>query len=163
MAEEEYNWGALDKTVDTDALQDDIKDAANSDFGDFPEIPDGDYEVSIAKMELKKSKKGDPMLSIRFEIEAGEFKGNLIFYNGVMQPESQWAGLQIHHNNEMLRKIWDADDDEIKFESFSQYNDLILDIAEDVEDNDEWHYKLNQATNKKNSDFKDLEILEVLD
>ena len=63
----------------------------------------------------------------------------------------------------MLRKIWDADDDEIKFESFSQYNDLILDIAEDVEDNDEWHYKLSQATNKKNSDFKDLEVIEVLD
>lgn len=157
------DWGKFDKKVDVKALQEDVKAAKENDFGDRPEIPDGEYEVMITKMELKESSKKDPMLSIWFKIMAGEFKGNLIFYNGVMQPDSQWIGMQIHNNNVMLRNVWDAEDDEVKFDGFEDYNELILDIAEEVVEQDNWHYQLEQTTNKKNSDFKDLEIVEVLD
>ncbi|KAF0422140.1 DUF669 domain-containing protein [Pediococcus pentosaceus] len=157
------DWGKFDKKVDVEALQKDVKAAKENDFGDRPEIPDGEYEVMITKMELKESSKKDPMLSIWFKIMAGEFKGNLIFYNGVMQPDSQWIGMQIHNNNVMLRNVWDAEDDEVKFDGFEDYNELILDIAEEVVEQDNWHYQLKQTTNKKNSDFKDLEIVEVLD
>lgn len=157
------DWGKFDKKVDVKALQQDVKAAKENDFGDRPEIPDGEYEVMITKMELKESSKKDPMLSIWFKIMAGEFKGNLIFYNGVMQPDSQWIGMQIHNNNVMLRNVWDAEDDEVKFDGFEDYNELILDIAEEVVEQDNWHYQLKQTTNNKNSDFKDLEIVEVLD
>ncbi|WDQ20885.1 DUF669 domain-containing protein [Lactiplantibacillus plantarum] len=158
----EFNWGKFDKAVDIDELQKDIEEAKSGD-GDFPDIPDDTYEVSVHQMELKESKKGDPMVSIRFKIEAGQFKGSLIFYNGVIQPNSQYVGLQIHRNNDMLRNLKVFDDDEIKFDGFQDYADLIMDMAEDVVDNDDFHYKLKQSTNKKNSDFKDLEILELLD
>lgn len=157
-----YDWGKFDKTVDTEEIKKDIENANNGD-GDFPEIPDDIYEVSITQMELKESKKGDPMLSIRFKIEAGEFKGSLIFYNGVMQPAGQYLGLQIHNNDEMLKSLKVFEDDEISWDGFNNYNDLIMDIAEEVCDNEDYHYKLDQSTNKKNKDFKDFKILELLD
>lgn len=159
---ESYNWDKFDKNVDMDEIKKDIKDAESGN-GDYPEIPDGEYEVSVKQMELKESRKHDPMLSIRFLIEAGEFKGSLIFYNGVMQPAGQYLGLQIHNNDAMLRSLKVFEDDEIKWDGFDNYNDLIMDIAEEVEENDDYHYKLKQSTNAKNKDFKDLEILELLD
>lgn len=162
MAEETYNWDKFDKAVDVDEIKKDIKDAEDN-SGDYPEIPDDIYEVSVAQMELKESKKGDPMLSIRYKIESGEYKGSLIFYNGVMQPNGQYVGLQIHNNDEMLRSLKVFEDDEIEFTGFNDYADLIMDIAEEVVDNEDYHYKLEQTTNKKNSDFKDLKILELLD
>ncbi|QYC98892.1 DUF669 domain-containing protein [Lactiplantibacillus plantarum] len=157
----EFNWGKFDKAVDKDELKKDIEEAEKG-GGDFPDIPDDTYEVSVVQMELKESKKGDPMLSIRFKIEAGEFKGSLIFYNGVIQSSGQYVGLQVHRNNEMLRSLKVFDDADVAFHSFQDYADLIMDMAEDVVDNDEYHYKLQQTTNAKNSDFKDLKILELL-
>ncbi|KRK78501.1 DUF669 domain-containing protein [Companilactobacillus nodensis] len=162
MSEENYNWNKFDKAVDVDEIKKDIKDAEDN-SGDYPEIPDDTYEVSVAQMELKESKKGDPMLSIRYKIESGEYKGSLIFYNGVMQPNSQYVGLQIHNNDEMLRSLGVFEDDEVEFNGFKDYADLIMDIAEEVSDNDEYHYELEQTTNKKNKDFKDLKILKLLD
>ena len=160
---ENYDWGKFDKAIDMDDIKKDIKDAESNSGTDYPEIPDDTYEVSVAQMELKTSSKGDPMLSIRYKIEEGEFKGSLIFYNGVMQPASQWCGLQIHNNDEMLRSLKVFEDDEIEFNGFDDYADLIMDIAEEVSDNDEYHYELQQSTNKKNKDFKDLKILKLLD
>lgn len=157
-----YNWDKFDKAVDMDEIKKDIK-AAESNSGDYPDIPDDTYEVSVSKMELTTSKKGDPMLAISFKIEEGEFKGNLIFYNGVMQPAGDYLGFQIHNNDEILRSLKVFEDDEVKFDSFTDYANLIMDIAEDVIENDDFHYKLEQTTNKKNSDFKDLKILELLD
>lgn len=158
---ETYDWGKFDKAVDMSEIKKDIEDA-KSGGGDFPDIPDDTYEVSVKQMELKESRKGDPMLSIRFQIESGEFKGSLIFYNGVIQPSSQYIGLQIHRNNQMLRSLKVFEDDDVDFSGFNDYNDLIMDMAEEVEENDEYHYKLKQSTNTKNKDFKDLEILELL-
>jgi len=162
MAEETYDWGKFDKALDMDEVKKDIENATTGD-GDYPEIPDDTYEVSVKQMELKTSKKGDPMLSIRFQIEAGEFKSSLIFYNGVMQPSNQYMGLQIHNNNDMLKSLQVFEDDEIKWDGFDTYADLIMDIAEEVTDNEDYHYKLKQSTNTKNKDFKDLKILELLD
>ncbi|MDY4823226.1 MAG: DUF669 domain-containing protein, partial [Candidatus Onthovivens sp.] len=44
--------------------------------GNFEAVPHGTYEVEVNKMELKKSKKGDPMLSIWFKIINGPHKGS---------------------------------------------------------------------------------------
>lgn len=159
---ENYDWGKFDKAVNMDEIKKDIEDAEQG-GGDYPDIPDDTYEVSVKQMELKTSKKGDPMLSIRFLIEAGEFKGSLIFYNGVMQPAGQYLGLQIHNNDKMLRSLNVFKDDEVSFDGFDDYSNLIMDIAEVVDENDDYHYKLKQSTNARNSDFKDLEILELLD
>ena len=158
----DYNWDKFDKTVDLDAISKDIKDVEeNGGSGDYPDIPDGDYEVTVAAMELGESKAGDPMLKIRFKIAEGEFKGNLIFYNGVMQPATDYMAFQTHNNNEMLTKLNDGE--VFKFKSFSQYAKDINDLFEDISvQDDEWHYSLTQKP-AKNPQYKVITINEVLD
>ena len=63
-------WEEFDEKIDTEGLAKDAKDAAEN-GGDYKEVPLGTYEVEVNKMELKKSSKGDPMLSIWFKIIAG--------------------------------------------------------------------------------------------
>ena len=80
-----------DKDIDTEGLANDVKEAAENGGGDYKEVPHGDYEVAVQQMELKASKKGDPMVSIWFKILEGEFKGSIIFYNQVITQ-----GFQVH-------------------------------------------------------------------
>lgn len=91
-------------------------------------VPHGTYEVEVNKMELKKSKKGDPMLSIWFKILNGQYKGGLIFYNQVLN-----TGVGLHNANEMLRSLDSGV--EIKFVNFKQYHNMILDVYEAVKGN----------------------------
>lgn len=162
MAEQQFDWSKFDKEVDLEALQEDVEEVEkNGGFGDFEEIPDGEYEVSVEKLELTQSKKGDPMLTIWFKIIAGEHEGQRIFYNKVMQPQNERAfGLQVHQNNEMLRALWDCDKDDVKFTGFKDYADLVLDIHEDIDG--KFEYLLEKKTDKKGFDqFKILEVYEV--
>lgn len=143
-----------DKEIDTEGLAADVKEAAENGGGEYKEVPHGDYEVAVQQMELKASKKGDPMVSIWFKILDGEFKGSLIFYNQVITQ-----GFQVHIVNEMLRmmvsEMTDAPD--IEFKSYKQYGNLIMDIFEAINDN--FEYVLAYKKGKK--DFSTYEIKEV--
>jgi len=157
----EFDWNKFDASVDVEALQEDVKDVEENGGGDFPDIPEGEYEVAVIAMELGQSKKGDPMLKIQFQIVDGEFEKNLIFYNGVMQPQNDKAfGFQTHRNNEMLRSLWDCEDDEVKFTGFADYAALVDEIYEDIEDN--FEYVLEKEKDKKGYDqYKILEVFEL--
>ena len=62
-------WDEFDKAYDLDGLNKDLKDNENN-SGNYREVPHGTYEVAVNKMELAKSKKGKPMVSIWFKIAA---------------------------------------------------------------------------------------------
>lgn len=124
-----------DNEIDTEGLQKDVEEAAKN-GGKFKEVPPDTYEVSVEKMELTASKKGDPMVSIWFKIVAGEFKNSRIFYNQVVQN-----GTGIHFNNELLRSM---DLDAVitienqggkLFQSYKQYSNLLMDCAEEIDAN----------------------------
>ncbi|EJQ44002.1 MULTISPECIES: DUF669 domain-containing protein [Bacillus cereus group] len=162
MAEKKFDWGKFDKKVDLEALAADVQEVEeNGGGGDFEKVPDGQYEVAVEKMELTESKKGDPMLMIWFNIVDGEFEGQKIFYYKVMQPQNDKAwGYQVHQNNEMLRKLWDCNEEDVKFTSFGEYADLVLDIHEDIDG--QFEYLLSKETDKNGFDqFKILEVFEV--
>lgn len=143
------DFSKFDKQVDLEGLKHDIEDSANN---DFKEVPHGTYEVAITKLELKESKKGDPMVACWFKILDGEFKNSLIFMNQVITQ-----GFQIHIVDEFLRSL-DTDID-VKFESYSQYNELLLDIFEAVDGNLE--FALEYGENKGFNTFKITEVFEV--
>lgn len=157
----EFDWDKFDASVDVEALQEDVKDVEENGGGDFPEIPEGEYEVSVINMELGQSKKGDPMLKIQFQIVDGEFEKNLIFYNGVMQPQNDKAfGFQTHRNNEMLRSLWDCEADDVKFTGFADYANLVDEIFSDIEDS--FEYVLEKKIDKKGYDqYKIKEVFEL--
>lgn len=133
-------WDEFDEKIDTEGLAKDAKEAAKNGGGDYKEVPLGTYEVEVNKLELKKSKKGDPMLSIWFKIIAGEYKGSLIFYNQVMSQ-----GFGIHNANEMLRSLDSGV--EVEFTNFKKYHGMLLDIVESIEGNLE--YALEYGENNK--------------
>ena len=144
-----------DKEIDTEGLAKDVKEAAENGTGDYKEVPPGDYEVAVHQMELKASKKGDPMVSIWFKIVSeGEYKGSMIFFNQVITQ-----GFQVHIVNEMLRMMVSgmADAPVIEFVSYKQYSNLIMDIFEAVNEN--FEYALAYKKGKK--DFSTYEITEV--
>ena len=116
------------KAIDVEGLAKDTKEVEqNGGTGDYAEVPVGTYEVKIEKMELKESSKGDPMFSAWFRILSGDYQNQLLFMNAVITQ-----GFQIGNVNRFLRSL-DAVD-EVEFRDYAQYNDLILDIMEAIEE-----------------------------
>lgn len=142
------DFSKFDKQVDLEGLKKDIEDSANNDFKD---VPHGSYEVAITKLELGESKKRDPMVKIWFKIVSGEYKGSLIFMNQVIT-----RGFQIHIVDELLRSLDSGI--EVGFESYSQYNELLMDIFEAINGNFEYGLKYDE---KKG--FDTFEITEVFE
>ena len=132
-------WEQFDNAIDVEGLKKDAEEAAKN-GGTFEEVPEGVYEVEIDKLELKQSKKGAPMVSAWMKIAAGQRKGSLIFYNQVIS-----TGYGLHNANEFLKSLDSGVD--VKFENFKQYNDMLLDVFEEV--NGSLSYQLNYGKNAK--------------
>lgn len=145
-------WEEFDEKIDVEGLAKDAKEAAENGGGNFKEVPLGTYEVEVNKIDLTKSKKGDPMLTIWFKIITGEYKGSLIFYNQVMSQ-----GFGIHNANEMLRSLDSGVD--VEFVSFKKYHEMLLDIVEAITDNLEYALKYDE----NNKGYNTYEITDVFE
>jgi len=144
-------WDKFDKAIDTEGLANDVKDAQENGQS-FKEVPHGDYEVAVDKMELTASKAGDPMVSIWFKVLNGDYKGSRIFMNQVVTQ-----GFQIHIVNELLRSMDTGVD--IEFVTYKQYGNLLMDVMEAIEGNLE--FALSYKEGKKG--FSTYEITEVFE
>lgn len=70
----------FDKMYDLEGLKEDVEEAEkNGNNGEYPEIPDGDYEVSVDELELTESKKGLPMIKIWYTIVEGKYENQKLF------------------------------------------------------------------------------------
>lgn len=109
-------WEEFDKSIDTEGLAKDVEEAAEN--GGRREVPHDTYEVAINKLELTKSKKGDPMVTCWMKIVEGEYKGSLIFMNQVVTQ-----AFQIHIANEFMRALVQEMETpvEVQFKTYSQY------------------------------------------
>ena len=104
-------------------------------------------------MELTESKKGRPMLTVWMKILEGEYKGQLIFYNQVVD-----IGFGLHNANKFLRSLDSGLD--VEFENFRQYGNLIMDIHEAIDGRLE--YGLKYSKNSKGYDeFEITDVFEV--
>ena len=137
--------------VDLTGLQKDIKDAQDN-KGEYEAIPHGEYEVKVDKMELKSSKKGDPMVSIWFTILEGKYKKSKLFLNQVITK-----GFQIHIVNELLKSM--KTDLNIEFVDYKQYAELLLDVAEECDANN-LEFALKYEDNKGYDKFTITEVFE---
>lgn len=144
------NWEEFDKDIDIENLEKDVEKASTSGFGE-EDVPYGKYEVKITKLELTQSKKGDPMLSVWFQIINGNQKDRFIFMNQVVLQ-----GFQIHTANEFLRSL--QTDENVEFKGYAKYNILILNIYEKIVNNE---YELDYQENKKG--YKTFKILQKFD
>lgn len=131
-------FAKFDKEYDVAGLQADIKDAADNN-ANYKEVPDGDYEVAITKMELKASSKGNPVVSVWFKIVNGEYKNQLIFAYFTLT-----SGYGIHKCNEFLRSL--GSHVAVDFTTFSAYGNLVAELSEYVKD---YEFALEYTHNTK--------------
>lgn len=155
------NYDKFDKMVDMEGLQKDVDEAAQNEGGEYREVPVGTYEVKVEKMELvetgaKSKNPGMPMVSIWFKILEGDFKNSIIFYNKVIMGTSN-DGFMIHTNNEFLKSLESGV--EVKFDKYSQYAQLLMDIHEAIDGRNE--YSLHYGENKQG--FKTYKIIQVFE
>ena len=137
--------------VDLAGLQQDIKDAQDNNK-EFEAVPHGEYEVKLDKLELKATKKGDPMVSAWFTILNGKYKKSKLFMNQVVTQ-----GFQIHIVNNFLKSM--GTDLVIEFVDYKQYADLLLDIAEECDTNN-LEFAIKYEDNKGYDKFTITEVFE---
>lgn len=137
--------------VDLKGLQDDVK-KAQEDNKDFEKVPYGEYEVKLDKLELKATKKGDPMVSAWFTILEGKYKKSKLFLNQVITQ-----GFQIHIMNTFLKSM--KTDLVVEFVDYKQYADLLLDIAEECDKNN-LEFAIKYEDNKGYDKFTITEVFE---
>jgi len=123
-------WGKINDAVDLKGLQEDVKNADTS-KPDYPEIPAGKYEVEVASLEMKPTKRdGRPMVSISFKILTGEFKGQRIFDNKVIY-QTKNDGKSIKSIIGFLDTLESGVD--ITFYDYDQFEEIVLNVFEAVE------------------------------
>jgi hypothetical protein len=136
--------------MDLDGLKQDIQAAAERNT-ERVEVPDGQYECKVEKMEMKESKTGNPMISIWFRILAGDFKNSVLFINQTIH-----TGFGLHTAKKTLS---DMDTGlPVDFQSFAQFAGLIESVKEAIE-TQKLEYAVKYTTTK--NDFKNFEITEV--
>ena len=133
---------------DLSGLKQDIEAAANN-SGDFVEVPHGEYEVKITKLELgetgERSKtRGMPMAKVWFTILAGEYKNQLIFMNQMLT-----SGFGIHKMNEFLNSL--QTEIPIQFENFNQYGELLEQVFKAVDGVAEYQLSYNATAKGYNT------------
>ena len=93
--------------------------------GDRKEVPVGEYEVGITKLELKESKSCKPMVAIWFKVVTGAYKNQLIFYNQVVE-----RAFQIHLIKDFFApfNLKHA----ITFDSYQQFGELLAAVKDEL-------------------------------
>ena len=134
----------FNKMFDTKTLAQEVREAKEK-SGEYREVPFGQYEVSIEKLELVESKKGDPMVTIWLEVVAGEYKNSKLFYNQVISSKGQIGVL-----NRFLESLGTGL--EIKFDDYVQYEQLLQKIYDRTYRKLE--YGLEYAESKPNQEGK---------
>ena len=147
-------WDEFDKAFDVEGLANDVKEAEKNGGTTRREVPHDTYEIAITKLELTKSKKGDPMVTCWMKIVEGAYKGSLIFMNQVVTQD-----FQFHIVNEFVRDLVSECEDapDIHFHAFNQYGNMLMDVMELIDGN--YEYKLNYGENSKG--YNTFEIEEV--
>ena len=136
-----------------DKMKKDIKEAKENSGST---LPDGEYTCKLEKMELGESSKQQLMIKAQFRIIKGEHKKQCIFKNCVLTGTKN-DGVMMLKANEFLESLDSGVD--VTFEDWEQYNDLILDIAEAVQE-DGLQYVIELTTDGK---YQNMEIIDILD
>lgn len=136
-----------------DKVKKEMKEAAENGGSN---LPDGEYTVKLDKMELGESSKGALMIKAQFRITKGDHKKQCIFKNQVLTGTKN-DGFMMVKAKEFLESLDSGE--EITFEDWEQFNDLILDVAEAVQA-DGLQYVVTLDTDGK---YQNFEIIDILD
>lgn len=144
----------FNKQFPADKVKKDMQEAQEN--GGGSKLPDGEYTCKLDKMELGESKKGALMIRAQFRIIEGDHKKQCIFKNQVLTGTKN-DGFMMVKAKEFLESLDSGE--EIVFEDWEQFNDLILDIAEIVQE-DDLRYLIVLDTD---GEYQNAEIADVIE
>lgn len=146
----------FDEMFDLSYLRSGVEEATKNASGEREEIPDGDYCVSVDRIALAETKNGAPAMKITFVIQMPEIRFNkrFIFYTQMMNNS---IGISVALS--FLRKLTIGVEDSIRFESFTQFEELCATVQELTKD---WMYHLTYGTNAKGYKFYKLNAMEAI-
>ena len=139
-------FAKFNSMFDVEGLKNDVA-SVGSNTGDFVDVPHGDYDVKVVKLELgatgEKSKNpGAPMAKVWFEVLTGDFKGQKIFMNQMLT-----SGFGFVKMNEMLDSFETGIP--VMFENFGQYDDLLKQYSKELG----WDWRMLAAVVYQESKF----------
>lgn len=158
MAVDFSKW---DKQFDAKELEEQANNASENDFKD---IEEGQYTVKIEKMELgetgaQSKRPGSPMLKVMMRIIEGANKKQCIFQNFVLVPsEDGGNNFGLHRAKEFLKKLDVLDT--VEFTGFADFNEMILDIMEGIEE-DNLAYEIDYTVKNNFGSVKILDVVEL--
>lgn len=125
------DFSKFDDAVNTEELQKEVEAAQ-----EFADVPDGEYIVSIEKMEIKLTKAGDKlMFAVQMKIKEDEQKGRNIFFNRVVggnKNSDKWNdGKAIKSVITWLEKL--ETETMPEFINYADFAECILDIFQEVQ------------------------------
>lgn len=141
----------FDKQFDVKGLKEDLKNVS-ANQAQYKDVPLGDYEVKVEKLELVEAKSGNPMVSCWMRILDGGFKNSIIFMNQVVH-----TSFGLHIANDFLRSLDSGVD--VDFESFTQYHEMLMNLHEAIDG--KFEYAVEYGETKKG--FKTFKIKEVFE
>lgn len=124
---------------------------ADTNSQEYTEVPVGEYECAIKKMELKETQNGDDLLSVWWEILEGEYKGQLMFQNIFMGGQFGTV------NYKKFMQSIKTDVDVYDFSNRNELEDVIAEVFDDV--TSKYEYLVESYNNKKN--FKEFKIKDI--
>lgn len=127
------NWSKFNEQVDLQSLKAEKEEIKkNGGTGDYPEIEEGTYRGKFEKLEIRATKDGRPMLSAMFRITDGSHKKACLFMNRVLFGTKNDANM-IASAEGWLETLEPSEDiGPVIFENYDQFEELVLDIAEDI-------------------------------
>ena len=156
-----FDFSAFDNKVNLDELQNEVKNAPDNDFQD---VPDGKYIVSIEKMEIKPTKKGDKLMfavqcKVQEDLQDKGQENRNIFWNRVIygnKNTEKWNdGIAIKGVTTWLGKL--ETEVEPEFINYSDFAGCVLDIFQEIQG------KVEMEIDYKSSAFNPITIIEVFD
>lgn len=143
------DFSKFDEQVNTKELAKNTEEIVkNGGTGEYTEIEAGTYTGKIENLEIGETKDGRPMLKVMFRITEGDHKKQCLFMNRVLFGTKNDANM-IASAVGWLDTLEPSEGvGPVVFESYSQFADLVLDIAEDIA---ELEYEVSYDADKFNS------------
>ena len=127
------DFSKFDKQIDLAQLRKEAEEIKkNGGTGEYPEIEEGIYRGKFEKLEVGTTKDGRPMLRAMFRITEGRHKKQCLFMNRVLFGTKNDANM-IASAEGWLESLEPSEDvGDVIFKGYSEFADLVMDIAEDI-------------------------------
>lgn len=143
------DFSKFDKQIDLAQLRKEAEEIKkNGGTGEYPEIEEGIYRGKFEKLEVGTTKDGRPMLRAMFRITEGQHKKQCLFMNRVLYGTKNDANM-IASAEGWLETLEPSEDvGDVIFRGYSEFADLVMNIAEDIS---ELEYDVNYDPDAFNS------------